>query len=209
MDTRKKRQLMCLAGLLGLLLVAIYYVWSPEKGSVVHPAPSANAGVPLVGKEGILTFEKGLSHFNRKKEIPIALLDPVLHIEKLSQFDPGTPSTARNMFALGVVPPPPGVKNTSTAGGASPTSPASASPSLPVRPPAPPSVVINLKYMGFKQEGLPKRRQGFFSEGDNVFLAGEGELIANRYRVIKVQDNWAEIEDLPSKTRQQLQLINQ
>jgi hypothetical protein len=209
MDSRKKRQYIWLGSLLVVLVLAVYWVWAPEKPMGSRQASSSATHSPVGGKEGMLTFEKGLTRFSRKKEIPMALLDPVLHVEKLDQFDPGNPSTARNMFALAPPPPPPRGRNNPSSAGSSPSNAATTTPVLPIRPPAPPPVVINLKYLGFKMEEAVKKREGFFTEGDNVFLAGEGELIANRYRVVRLQESWAEIEDLPSKTRQQLHLASQ
>jgi hypothetical protein len=208
-DAKKKWQLIFLSVLFGVLALSLYFAWAPAKESQANSNPSSHlAALPSNFKEGVLYFEKGLLLHGRKKEIPIAQVDPILHMEKLKHFEPGAPSSSRNMFSLSAPAVSPTLaKSTAPTGGSVPggSNPQAVSPSG--RPISPAPVVINLKYIGFKQEGLQTKRQGFFSEGGGtIFLAGEGELIANRYRVVRIQENSAEIEDIPSKSHQQLAL---
>jgi Tfp pilus assembly protein PilP len=74
---------------------------------------------------------------------------------------------------------------------------------------APPPVIINLKFFGTKTDARARRIQGFFADGDEVYLVSEGDLVANRYRVIRIGDNSAEVEELSSKTRRQISLLTQ
>src|SRR5262249_15550340 len=134
---------------------------------------------------------------------------PSLHLEKLNDFDPGSPLNARNMFSsegsqtrvvAAAKNPKPGAAVPST----NPTSgPQISSVSRPV---STPTVLIHLKFFGTKLNLHYKSRQGFFAEGDQVYLASEGDLVANRYRILHIGDNSAEIEELSSKTRRQLSL---
>ena len=55
----------------------------------------------------------------------------------------------------------------------------------PTRPAPPPMVIINLKFFGIKMDLPHKGRQGFFADGDEVYLASEGDLVANRYRILR------------------------
>ncbi len=207
-DAKRKWQLIFLSGLFGVLVLTLYFAWAPGKESKANPNPSSpGASSPSSFKEGILYFERGLALHGKKKEVPISQLDPTLHVEKLSGFNPGAPSSSRNMFSLSAPAVPAALpKNTTTAGASAPAGNSQPTATPFGRPASPAPVVINLKFIGFKQEGTQMKRQGFFSEGGNLFLAGEGELIANRYRVTRIQENSAEIEDIPSKTRQQLTL---
>jgi hypothetical protein len=206
-DAKKKWQLIILSVLLGVLALSLILAWSPGKESKANPIPSSGGTVPPAAlKEGVLYFERALILHGRKKEIPISQLDPTLHVEKLSGFDPGAPSSPRNMFSLSAPAVPALPKNAAPGRVSLPTAPGQQTVPPSGRSSSPSPVVINLKYIGFKQEGPRAKRQGFFAEGANIFLAGEGELIANRYRVTKIQENSAEIEDFPSKTHQQLVL---
>jgi hypothetical protein len=62
-------------------------------------------------------------------------------------------------------------------------------------PPIPPPPAITLKFFGFASKaGEPKRV--FLSEGDDVFIAAEGDIVNRRYRVIRINPNSVEIEDV-------------
>ncbi len=72
----------------------------------------------------------------------------------------------------------------------------------PAPPPPPP---IPLKFFGFASApGAP--RKVFLSEGDDVFIAGEGEVVDRRYRVVKINAMSVEIEDVLSNNRQTIPL---
>lgn len=72
-------------------------------------------------------------------------------------------------------------------------------------PPAPPP--INLKFFGFAtREGEAKKV--FLAEGDNVFIAGEGEIVNRRYRVVRIGVNSVEVEDVFDNRRQTIPLTS-
>jgi len=61
----------------------------------------------------------------------------------------------------------------------------------PVQAPPP----INLKFFGFANEpGEPKKI--FLSQGDDVFIAGEGDIVNRRYKVMRISPNSVEIQDV-------------
>lgn len=61
----------------------------------------------------------------------------------------------------------------------------------PVAPPPP----IPLKFFGFANHpGEPKKI--FLSKGDDVFIAGEGEIVDRRYKVLRISPNSVEIQDV-------------
>jgi len=135
-------------------------------------------------------------------------VDPSIHLEKLEDFDPGTPLNTRNMFsAEGVSERVVAARNSKsrTAGSSAIITPGNPPPPAS-RPVTTPTVIINLKFFGTKTDLRYKRRQGFFADGDEVYLASEGDLVANRYRILRIGDSSAEIEELSSKTRRQITL---
>jgi hypothetical protein len=76
-------------------------------------------------------------------------------------------------------------------------------PPPPAPPPPPPP--IPLKFYGFntmKQGG----KRAFFLEGEDIFVAGEGDLIKNRYKVVRIGVNSAVVEDTTNKHEQTLPL---
>jgi hypothetical protein len=63
----------------------------------------------------------------------------------------------------------------------------------PVTPPPP----IPLKFFGFaNQAGEPKKV--FLSKGEDVFIAGEGEIVDRRYKVVHISNGSVEIQDVVS-----------
>jgi hypothetical protein len=63
---------------------------------------------------------------------------------------------------------------------------------IPQPPPPPP---IPLKFFGFASHpGEPKKI--FLSKGEDVFIAGEGEIVDRRYKVVRISPTSVEIQDL-------------
>jgi hypothetical protein len=75
-------------------------------------------------------------------------------------------------------------------------------------PPKPPIYVpppINLRFFGFaSRPGEPRRI--FLAQGEDVFVASEGEIVARRYRVVKINAGSVEIEDVLNNNRQTIPL---
>ena len=204
---KQQKQVFVLSGLVVLLALTIWWVTSSPGSSGTTPAvtniPQEQA---LDLKDLYLT--KNPRRNSRKKEISFRDIDPSIHLEKLEDFDPGTPLNARNMFSTEAV-----HERAVSARNSKPGSAGSAAsltpgnqPSPPTRPAPPPMVIINLKFFGTKTDLSRKGRQGFFADGDEVYLASEGDLVANRYRILRIGDTSAEIEELSSKTRRQITL---
>lgn len=67
----------------------------------------------------------------------------------------------------------------------------------PVNPGPPPPPPINLKFFGFaNRPGQPK--QVFLAQGDDVFIAGEGDIVKGRYKVLHIGANSVEVQDVLS-----------
>lgn len=76
-------------------------------------------------------------------------------------------------------------------------------PEPPQGPPPPPP--INLKFYGFASgPGEPKKI--FLSQGEDVFIAGEGEIVDRRYKVLHIGPMSVEIEDVLTNNRQSIPL---
>lgn len=72
----------------------------------------------------------------------------------------------------------------------------------PYTPPPPPP--INLKFFGFaSQQGLKKV---FLSSGEDVFVASEGDIVQRRYKIMKINPNSIEVQDVLSNNRQTIPL---
>src|SRR3954471_13635532 len=73
----------------------------------------------------------------------------------------------------------------------------------PPGPPPPPP--INLKFFGFANRA-GERKRVFLSQGADVFIAGEGETVNRRYKVMKIGVNSVEIQDVLNNNTQTIPL---
>ena len=76
-------------------------------------------------------------------------------------------------------------------------------PPPPPGPPPPPP--INLKFVGFAS-GAGEPTKVFLTQGDDVFVAEEGQIVNRRYKVMRIHANSVEIEDVLSNNRQTIPL---
>jgi len=70
-------------------------------------------------------------------------------------------------------------------------------------PPAPP---IELKFFGFRRAIPESPRRFFLSQGEDVFIASEGEIVDRRYKVLRISPASVEIEDGAHNNRQEIPL---
>ena len=214
----KKRQLIILGGLFIVLLFSLYRLLS-QSNDAPGKVPSGQAvKSPAALDLKDIYLKRNPKRSGGRKETSFQDIDPTIHLERLESFDPGDPLNARNMFSQEtptsermVAAENPRKKRAGMSAvpeGPDTTEAANLVPGLG-RAPATAAVAINLKFYGTAFDPLRKRRQGFFSEGDTVFFASEGDLLANRYRIIKIGDTTAEIEDVGSKLRRQINLTTQ
>jgi hypothetical protein len=207
---KQKKQILILSGLLVVLAFTMYRWFSGAAGpSATAPAASPNLPQEQALDLKDLYLKKNPRRNNLKKEVSFRDIDPSIHIDKLEDFDPGTPLNIRNMFSTEAVRESTVTAKNSKPGRPGPTvsSASGSQQSLVIsRPTPPPTVIINLKFFGTKTDLRYKSRQGFFADGDEVYLASEGDLVANRYRILRIGDSSAEVEELSSKTRRQISL---
>ncbi len=131
-----------------------------------------------------------------KKEAGGGLLDPTLRYDLLkASEDTKYGGAGRDIFRVHVDIPPP-VAPVSTGHGPM-------GPQLPPAPPPPPP--INLKYYGFASKPGEAKRI-FLSQGEDVFIAGEGDIVDRRYKVVRISPNAVEILDVLSNNRQSIPL---
>ena len=76
----------------------------------------------------------------------------------------------------------------------------------PGPPPPPPPPPIPLKYYGYAHKPSETAKKAFLVDGEEIFIASEGEVVNKRYRIVKIGVNTVEVEDLVSKHKQTLPL---
>jgi hypothetical protein len=123
-----------------------------------------------------------------KKPGPAQDLDPTLHLQQLAATEQiKYEGSGRNIFVAEADIPIP-----SPAGNGTTDHPQEVAWQPPAAAPAPP---IPLKFFGFASHpGEPKRI--FLSKGDDVFIAGEGEIVDRRYKVLRISPNSVEMQDV-------------
>jgi hypothetical protein len=72
-------------------------------------------------------------------------------------------------------------------------------------PPPPPPPPINLKFFGFASKP-GEAKKIFLSEGEDVFIASEGEVVDRHYKVLRISPTSVEIEDVLNNNRQSIPL---
>lgn len=69
-----------------------------------------------------------------------------------------------------------------------------------------PRPTIPLKFFGFaSRPGEPTKV--FLSQGEDVFIAGEGDIVNRRYRVVRIGVNSVDVEDMLNNHQQSLPLL--
>ena len=79
-------------------------------------------------------------------------------------------------------------------------------PEVPAQPPPPPPPPpINLKFFGYSS-GKGEKPKAFLSQGDNVWIAHEGDVVNRQYKIVRITPTAVEVEDLLNNNRQSIRL---
>ncbi len=124
------------------------------------------------------------------KFTPLAVENPSLRMDKLDQIKK-TEYTGggRNIFDR-TPPPPPPVERPQQAQAGGPTMP----------PPPPPEQPLNVpfKYYGLVTDTRTGKRRACFTNGEEVWIVSEGELIQARFKLLRFGNTSAELEEASS-----------
>ena len=190
--------------------------------SAVKPAAVASnpTVAPAAPRGGLVRATRGgpgdqrLSEFRpvfkserRGEVLDPTKVDPTLRTDLLAKLqEVRMQGAGRNLFQFGQAPPPPKPpepkiipKPMETAGPVGPDG--QPVPAPPVKPPPPP---IPLRYYGFAEPRMAGEKRAFFMEGEEIRIAGEGEMIKQRFRVVQIGPKSAVVEDTQFDNRQTL-----
>jgi hypothetical protein len=128
---------------------------------------------------------------------PVDVDNPALRLDILKRFlDLEYKGVHRNIFSatLPPTPPPPASKNP----------PGLAGPPVPA---GPPPLHIDAKYFGYVSDTQGNHRRAFFasSDNENVYIAGEGDTLMGLFRVVRLTNTTADVEEIA--TGRQVTLI--
>jgi hypothetical protein len=120
---------------------------------------------------------------------PINVDNPALRLDVLQRFlSLQYKGGHRNIFVATLPPPPPPP---------APVTPVNAAPAAPA---GPPPLNVEAKYFGFVSDSRGSYRRAFFATSNNeeVFVAGEGDTLLGRFRVVKLTSTTADLEEVSS-----------
>ena len=164
-----------------LAIIAVLFLARTYFGGTGEAAPATTA-----------TPAKSVAKTGSK---PVSSLDPTLRTDLLkSAEDTKYEAKGRNIFMAYVEPPP------------QPKTPVYTPPTTPTPAPGPPPPPpIDMKFIGFANKP-GQAKQIFLMQNEDVFVAKEGEIVNRRYKVVKINQNSVEIEDVLNNNRQSIPL---
>lgn len=182
-----KKKVIIMAVLLVIAIPSLLHTYRSMQGTPA-PAPAPAAATEPQSTATANAGKKGIPKLRDNS------LDPTLHTDVLAasqkiEYSGGT----RNIFRMEEPPPPKAI--------ASVRAPAYQTP-MTSEPPKP---QIPLKFYGFtSRPGEPKR--AFLQEGDNVFVAVEGDIIERRYKIVKITNTFVLVQDVLNNNEQTINL---
>jgi hypothetical protein len=178
-----------LAGVLGgVAILAVAYSFMPSSSTIASTGTSTGAVASPISVPTHSAGRHASGSGAAKKERAPQSLDPTLHLQLLAATEQiKYEGSGRNIFvsqAEVVIP--------------TPLAPGAIGPNDPKPYQVPPVTAqppIPLKFFGFaNQPGEPKKV--FLSKDQDVFIAGEGEIVDRRYKVVKISPTSVEIQDV-------------
>jgi hypothetical protein len=129
------------------------------------------------------------------KYTPLAVEDPDLRIARLEDIQKVVyPGVHRNIFSAEPPPPPrPAVK------------PQTQQPVVQ-QPTGPAELVLPFHYFGYAADSSSGKRRAFFTNGDDVYIASEGEIVLTRFRVLRIGNTTSDLEEIATGRRATLSM---
>lgn len=195
--TRSDRNKVMFGG--GLLLLATVMLYRAFIGEASPPGPRAKAPEAPGGRQAVLRSldspgQAAAPAAGKRARASLEALDPVLRLDLLARVQKVKyEGTERNIFQFYTPPPPPPPKPV-------------VDPVKNPGGPAPPPPVIPLKFYGFASKPGESVKKAFLSDGEDIFIAVEGDVVKKRYKVLQIGVNTIEMEDQQTKSKQKLPL---
>jgi hypothetical protein len=193
LGAENKKEVITLAVLGGLALLLMAYEFWPSSTTSTPAGAQTSSSTPA--RPATRRTASG-------KLIPIQepRLDPTLDVNLLKQSEEiKYAGNGRNIFVAG------SVATIEPLHGKNGTTDVNQQAGIHMPPAQQPPPPITLKFFGFANKpGEPKKV--FLSQGEDVFIAAEGEIVNRRYRVLRISPNAVEMEDVLYNNRQSIPL---
>jgi len=206
-ENRKKT---IIAGVMGMIgLICLVYIYNVLFGGSDTPPPTTSTPVVATAPAS------NSSSQNAKPSMPggsapgvdaiklastSSSLDPTLDEAAMLRTESLVYSgTGRNIFSATYTPPPAEVVKPKFNPRPLPPPP----PVVQGPPPIPPPPPINLKFFGTANRKSGKL-QAFLLQGEDVYLAQEGDIVARKYKIVSISANSIQVTDLQNNNTQTL-----
>jgi hypothetical protein len=164
--------------LIGLLVVAGVVYWHEESSTPTLP--------------GVLSADT--------RFVPLSVKEPALQVNRLNELQKDEYSgTHRNIFVAGPAPAP--------AGAAAPVAVQKpfVGPMAPPPPPPPPPLQVPVEFYGV--ESSNGKKVALFKNGDDPLIVAEGGTFMNRFRLVRIANTSADVEEISSGRHATLPLV--
>jgi hypothetical protein len=191
LGAENKKKVAIAGGLVLALILLLVYQFTSSPSTPSSATAAVNA-------PGVRPAARRPSRPGKKASALEARLDPTLDLTLLAATEQTKyAGNGRNIFVAGAEPQTPLSNGTTDHKKQQP--PAWTPPTTPPPPP------ITLKFFGFASKpGEPKKI--FLSQGEDVFIASEGDIVNRRYKVLRISPNAVDIEDVLYNNRQSIPL---
>ena len=182
LEDKKKTKWAVALGVVALLAAA--YVFIPMFTDSSAPSSNAQAAAPAAQRASSRLGSKAA------KKVHVENLDPTLRLDLLATIEQTQyQGNGRNIFVSQAEQ----VKIDPVVAKANTDDPKAVG--YPGPPPIPQPPPIPLKFYGFASQAGESKKI-FLSLGEDVFVAGEGEIVDRRYKVIHISPTSVEIQDM-------------
>jgi hypothetical protein len=170
---KERQKLIFLIGLVVVAAIVWTFVWNKQSGD--------SQQVFALGSYKLLAVENPQIHWNELKRAeeteyktngrnPFSTIKPPTAQEKATQAA-AVAAQAPKVF-YGPLPPPP--------------------------VPLPPPPTLPVKYFGYGTVPNGSPRRAFFTDGDDVYIVPEGEVLLGRFRILKIGNTNVEFQEISS-----------
>src|ERR1700733_1772 len=169
--TKRERSLVGVLVVLAIVSGLIWYFNTRDTSSASAPVSVDGNYVPMTGDNPSLHLEQ---------------LEALQHVEYKGSH--------RNIFSET---PPPRIPTAKEIAEAQKNAP----PIMPPQPAPPPPVQVDVKFYGYIDDARTGARRAFFTDGENIYIAGIGDMLENRLRVTKIGNDTVELMEVSSSRR--------
>jgi hypothetical protein len=223
-------------GVLLLVAVVVFFANSTPDGEEAPPAarpsaPTAAAQAPARPGVGVEASERPAVNrgrqaerefrpsLRRKRNEPApdpTSIDPTLKLDLLARLQQvNVEGVRRSIFDFGQAAPPPSETKPAVAAVKGPKAPNPLTPHpdqypQPVAsnttPPPPQAPPVPMKFFGYVSPTKQPTKRAFFVEGEDIHIVKEGDVVKNRYKIVRIGVNSVVVEDLQFKSQQTVPL---